>query len=143
MSDEQKYKEIKADSGQKLKSALAEASDLPEEEQKKLNQPLADPSGIDESNKVFLDDVVSKIESKEIDLHTPSTLINQELYEKLSEKIQGETDLNAVSLLAKLRDIKGLHDLGQIESYQFTNLVEQVRLTKERLEKDAGDIFII
>ena len=70
-------------------------------------------------------------------------MINQEVYNKLSEKIQGETDMNAVSLLARLSDIKGLHDTGQTNSYQMQNLVEQVRLTKERLEKDAGDVFII
>ena len=131
------------DSGQKLKKALVNATDLDEKEQQELNKPLVDPTGLSEDDKKFLDDVVGKIEVGKIDLHTPSTLMNQDVYGRLSIEIQGEIDLNAVSLLARLREIKDLHDLGQVDSYQFSNLVEQVRLTKERLEKDAGDIFII
>jgi len=136
-------KKMIQESGKKLKNALNEASDLPEKEQKKLNEPLVDPEGLDETNKQFLDDVMAKLESGEIDLHTPDTIINQDVYANLDEKVQGETDLNAVSMLARLREIKDLHDFGQVKSYQFKNLVEQVRLTKERLEKDAGDIFKI
>ncbi|MBT3704951.1 hypothetical protein HOG17_04195 [Candidatus Peregrinibacteria bacterium] len=136
MSDER-------DSGQKLKKALGNATDLDEKEQQKLNEPLSDPTGVDTDNDKFLDDILGKIEGGQIDLHTPSSLINQDVYKRLSESVQGETDLNTVSLLARLRELKGLHDLGQVESYQFKNLIEQVRLTKERLEKDAGDIFII
>jgi hypothetical protein len=136
-------KKMIQESGEKLKNALNEASDLPEKEQKKLNEPLVDPEGLDEANKQFLDDVMAKLENGEIDLHTPDTIINQDVYSKLGEKVQGETDLYAVTMLARLREIKDLHDFGQVESYQFKNLVEQVRLTKERLEKDAGNIFKI
>ena len=136
-------KKLVKESGKKLKKALEEASDLPENEQVKLNEPLADPDGLDDANKQFLDDVLSKIESGEIDLHAPDSIMNHDVYDKLDEKVQGETDLNAVSLLARLREMKDLHDFGQIETYQFKNLVEQVRLTKERLEKDAGNVFKI
>lgn len=143
MTDDQNQKQLVANSGERLKEALASAAVLPEEEQKKLNEPLKDPSGLNESNQTFLNNVISKIEKGQIDLHSPSSLINQGVYQKLSERVQGETDFNAVTLLARLREIKDLHDLGQVDSYQFENLVEQVRLTKERLEKDAGDVFII
>lgn len=142
MTDEQNTVNNKK-AGEKLVKALNQAKDLPESEQKKLNIPLEDPTGVDETNKKFLEDIVAKIESGKIILFRPASLINQEVYNKLSEKIQGETDMNAVSLLARLSDIKGLHDTGQTNSYQMQNLVEQVRLTKERLEKDAGDVFII
>lgn len=143
MSDDTKQKKLREESGQKLKEALVGATDLAEKEQAKLNMPLTDPTGVGSENKKFLDDVVTKIESGQIDLHTPSSLVNNSVYDGLSEEVQGETDLNAVSLLARLREIKDLHDFGQVDSYQFNNLVEQVRLTKERLEKDAGDVFII
>ncbi len=143
MTDDQNQKQLVDNSGEKLKEALVSPAALPEEEQKKLNEPLKDPSGLSESNRTFLNDVISKIEKGQIDLHAPSSLINQEVYQKLSEKVQGETDLSAVTLLARLGEIKGLHDLEQVDSYQFENLVEQVRLTKEMVEKDAGDVFII
>ena len=51
--------------------------------------------------------------------------------------------MNAVNLLARLREIKSLYDLNRIDSYQMKNLVEYVRLAKEMLENEAGDIFII
>ncbi|MFA4891502.1 MAG: hypothetical protein WC604_04125 [Candidatus Gracilibacteria bacterium] len=143
MTDDQNQKQLAVHSGEKLKEALASAVTLPPEEQKKLNEPLKDPSGLNETNRTFLNDVIPKIEKGQIDLHAPSSLINQEVYQKLSEQVQGETDLSAVTLLARLGEIKGLHDLGQTDSYQFENLVEQVRSTKERVEKDAGDVFII
>ncbi|MBT3865354.1 hypothetical protein HOE67_00790 [Candidatus Peregrinibacteria bacterium] len=129
-----------SDSDQKQQDMIAELS---QEEQNHLNEPLVDPQGVDEKNKTFLDDVIKKIEDGDINLMSPSSIINQSVYEGLSEKAQGETDLSAVSLLARLRDIKGLHDIGSPDSYQMQNLVEQVRLTKERLEKDTGNIFII
>ena len=143
MTDDQNQKQIVAVSGEKLKNAIASSTELPEEEQKKLNEPLKDPSGLNEADRIFLNDVVSKIENGQINLYTPSSLINQGVYRGLPENVQGETDLNAVTLLARLREIKGLHDIGQDDSYQFENLVEQVRLTKENLEESAGDVFII
>jgi hypothetical protein len=108
-----------------------------------LNQPLKDPSGVKEANQKFLDDVLSKIEKGTVNLFSPSSLLNQAVYGKLSEQIQGKIDIDAINLLAKLRDIKGLHDFGQTDSYQMENLVENVRLIKERIEAEAGDVFII
>lgn len=108
-----------------------------------LNSPLKDPSGVKEANQKFFDDVFAKIEKGTINLFSPSSLLNQTVYQKLSEQIQGKIDMDAVNLLAKLRDIKGLHDLGQMDSYQMENLVENVRLIKERIEAEAGDVFII
>ncbi len=129
--------------GAKLKNALVSVSDLSPEEQKALNQPLKDPSGGGEANKKFLDDVVAKINDGKINLFSPSSLLNQEVYQKLSEQVQGKIDMDAVNLLAKLRDMKGLYDLGQTDSYQMENLAENVRLIKERIEAEAGDVFII
>jgi len=143
MTDDQNQKQHGVQSVEKLIEVFASSTDLTDSEQRKLSEPLKDPSGVSEANQVFLDDVLSKIEKGQINLYIPSSLINQEIYGKLAEQIQGETDLNAVNLLARLREIKGLHDLGQTDSYQFENLVEQVRSTKEGLEKYAGDVFII
>ena len=129
--------------GAKLKNALASPATLSDEEQKVLNQPLKDPSGVKEESRKFLDDVVSKINEGKINLFSPSSLLNQEVYQKLSEQIQGKIDMDSVNLLAKLRDIKGLHDLGQNDSYQIENLAENARLIKERIEAEAGNVFII
>lgn len=143
MSDEKTNTGSSQKNGEKLKEALTHAFDLPPEEQKKLNEPLKDPSGMTEADHAFLDDVISKLEKGKINLYSPSSLINQDVYKGLSDEVQGKIDLNAVNLLARLREIKGLYDSKRTDSYQFENLVEQVRLTKESLEDDAGDVFII
>lgn len=129
--------------GAKLKNALVSVSTLSPEEQKALNQPLKDPSGGGGSNQKFLSDVVAKINEGKINLFSPSSLLNQEVYQKLPEQIRGKIDMDAVNLLGKLRDMKGLYDLGQTDSYQMEYLVENVRLIKERIEAEAGDVFII
>jgi len=131
------------DAGEKLKEALAAPVQLDDAEQKVLNTPEKDPEGANDKNREFLEDVLGKIEKGEIDLVIPAKLLNKSVYDGLSVKLQGETDLSAVSMLARLRDIKNLHDMDALDSFQMENLVEQVRLTKERLEKDTGDVFKI
>lgn len=112
--------------------------------QKELNAPLSDPTGASEEDKEFLRMVLSMIESGEIDMLKPSSLINVEVYNKLSESQQGRTDLEALNLLAAIRQIRELDDqeVG-MDTFQMQNLVERVKNTKERLEEEGGDLFII
>lgn len=135
--------EDKNQNAQKLKNALFQGVTLSEEQQKDLNKPISLPSGLSEANKKFLEDVMGKIEKGQIDLLKPSTLINKAFYDTFPQGVQGETDMSAVNLVAALREIKTLYDLKQTDSYQMENLVERVRVTKERLEEIAGDIYII
>ena len=117
--------------------------DLPEDEQKKLGQPLKDDSGVNPEDVEFLQMLMSKIEDGEIDLHVPSSLLNESVYESLSEEAQGKADYNAMTLLSTIRQIRQLWEIGDTQSYQIQNLVHQVRVTKERLEEVGGDIYII
>lgn len=111
--------------------------------QETLNTPLADPTGLSQQNQKFLKMVMDLIKKKKIDLHNPETLINHKIYDKLPKKQQGKTDLEAVNLLAAIREIKDLYDGGFTKSYQMHNVVDRVRDTKERLEIKKGDVFII
>ncbi|HMR01350.1 MAG TPA: hypothetical protein PKA32_03095 [Candidatus Gracilibacteria bacterium] len=117
--------------------------DLPEEEQMKMGKPLKDDSGVNPADLEFLQMLMSKIEDGEIDLHVPSSLLNEPVYEALSEEAQGKADYNAMTLLSTIRQIRQLWEMGDKESYQIQNLVHQVRMTKERLEEVGGDIYII
>lgn len=110
--------------------------------QQELNAPLAD-SGVAQKNQEFLDLMLKLIEDGKIDLYKPATLINHEVYDKLSEEKQGKADLEAVNLLSAIREIKGLYDAEYQDTYQMQNLVDRVRNTKERLEEEGGDLFII
>ena len=142
-SKNQKQQNKNAASGEKLKAALTHAMPVSVEVQKELNRPLKSGESIEEKNSRFFEDFLRKMKNNTLNLLIPSTLINSEVYDKLSDKEQGEVDINAVSLLARLRDIQALHNIGSTETYQMENLIEQVRLTKERLEKKGGNIFII
>jgi hypothetical protein len=123
--------------------SAADATPLDPATQQMLNQPLKDPTGLDEKNAAFLAMLMEKIDRKEIDLFRPSTLLNMPVYEKLSEEAQGKADFDAVNLLATIREIHKLWLSGDSDSYQIQNLVDRIRVTKERLEQVGGDIFVI
>ncbi len=111
--------------------------------QEELNKPLSDPSGNSAEEKEFLEMVISFVKEGKIDLFKPGSLLNSDYYNTLSEEKQGQADLEATNLLASLREIKDLYDAGYQETFQMQNLVQRVKNTKERLEDEGGDLFII
>lgn len=142
MSDQQEDQKVRAEDATKEILKQAEQG-LPEDEQVKLGKPLADDSGVSSEDMEFLQMLVNKIESKEIDLFVPSSLLNEPVYNGLDEEAQGKADYNALNLLSTIRQMYKLWQAGERETYQIQNLVHQVRITKERLEKLGGDIYII
>ena len=116
---------------------------IDEETQQELNTPMSDPSGLNQKNQEFLNLVVSMMNDGKIQPYTPSSLINEEVYNGLTEEQRGKVDLEAVNMLTALRQIKDLHDAGFTDTYQIKNVVDTARNTKERLEEEGGDIFII
>jgi hypothetical protein len=111
--------------------------------QKALNTPLKDDSVMAGENGRFLYLLLKLLDEGKIDPYTPASIINHKVYDKLSEESQGKADLEAVNMLAAIRDIQGLHGAGFKDSAQMANTVERLRLTKERIESGTGDIFII
>lgn len=111
-----------------------------------LNKPVeidpklyqADPLDLD-----FLQKVVKKVEQGEIHLFTPSSLLNSTVYEVLPQAQKAKADFDILTLLNKIRSIKQLWDNGERNTYQIINLTRSLRLSKERLEQSAGDVFII
>jgi hypothetical protein len=116
---------------------------ITDDEQQKLNKPLEVQEGFNAEDEAFLQLIVSKVEAKEIDLYRPSSLLNNSVYDKLDEKAQGKADFDAVNLLSAIREIYNLWKMGEKNSYQIQNQVHRIRMTKERLEEEAGDIYII
>lgn len=145
MPDPQKDQKVGSpQGGEATKEILKQAKqDLPEDEQMKLGKPLRDESGVSPEDTEFLQLLVDKIDKKEIDLFVPSSLLNEPVYNKLSEEDQGKADYNALTLLSTIRQIYNLWQTGECETYQIQNLVHQVLTTKERLEELGGDIYII
>lgn len=114
-----------------------------EQTQKELNTPLSDPKGVGGEGEKFLKMLINLIDEGKIDLYKPETLLNKKNYSKLSEEEQGKVDIEALNLLSAIREIKGLYDSENKETYQMKNLVERIKNTKERLEVKRGDVFII
>ena len=110
--------------------------------QEMLNTPAPDPTGASVKDKEFLNTVIQLLEAGKIDLYKADSIINGEIYAKMSEKQQGEIDLEALNILAALREIHGLWKLNQVDTFQMQSVVNRIRLTKERVEQNEGDVFI-
>lgn len=126
--------------------SLYSSNDVTAEIQFILNKPTeidpklyqADPLDIK-----FLKQLMKKVEQNEIHLFTPSSLLNATVYEVLPSGQKAKADFDILTLLNKIRSIKKLWDSGERNSYQIINLTRSLRLSKERLEQTAGDVFII
>lgn len=111
--------------------------------QEELNKPLTDPTGLDPEDEAFLKDVVAKFDKEQIKPYEPSSLLNMAVYEKLDEMKQGKADQNALNMLTTLRSIYSLWKADPNPTFQIQNQIHQIRLTKERLEEELGDVFIV
>jgi len=118
-------------------------SPLSEEAQKLLNTPLVMTQPMTDQDQQFLNMLVDLVNSGKINLYGPDTLINHAIYDTLPQDRQGKVDLEAINLLGAIREIKDLQDHGFGQTFQINNLVERLRVTKERLESEGGDLFII
>lgn len=139
----EKELEMKEKSTKKLIDSEEMHKSVDENVQQMINKPQTDPSGMSEENKNFLNLVVELVKNGTIDLYRPETLMNHDVYDNLDEKTKGIADMNAVPLLGEIRQIKKLYESGNSGTFQMKNLIERVRLYKERLESKHGDIYII
>ena len=111
--------------------------------QEMINKPQLDPTGVEATDEQYLETVIHMIEDGSLELHTPQTLMKDDIYKTLDEKSQGIADMNAVTLLNDLRQMKKLYDMGEKQSFQIKNLIQRIRAVKERIEKQCGDVYII
>ena len=106
-----------------------------------LNKPLA--GKMDEADKTFLQDVVSKVNSKEINLHEPQSLLNTNIYENLAPEQELKVNMILQTLLFSLRQIVSWQEAGEEENMQMANMIHGVRIKKENLENEVGDVLKI
>jgi len=111
--------------------------------QKMINNPQMDPTGIEASDTQYLETIIKLINDGKLDLHTPKTLMKAQLYNSLDDKAKGLADMNAVTLLNDLRQMKKLYDSNNTSSFQIQNLIHRIRNVKKRIEDICGDVYII
>ncbi len=109
----------------------------------RLNTPEQSGQSMDEADKLLFEKILSLINSKTINLYSPSSLINHEVYDSIPDDVKSKADINMFNLLATIREIHKLWEADHSETFQLNNLVHKFRLTKERLENDFGDVYII
>ncbi|MBL4694533.1 hypothetical protein JKY72_04150 [Candidatus Gracilibacteria bacterium] len=114
-----------------------------ENTQKELNAPTVDPTGVSPEDSAFLDLLIQMVGDGKIELYKPSSLFNDEVYDKLDTKRQGSVDMASINMLSAIRNIKDLYENGFKDSFQIQNLVHDLRVKKEAFEDTDGDLFII
>lgn len=113
------------------------------------NATPLDPDGFTPEELIFLKDLQTKITENVLDPYTPSSLINQEIYQKAEQKARGMADMTAINLCSKIRQIQdlmrlnGMQNIYEHPTYQVKYLVKDLKYQKEIFEKQYGDIFII
>lgn len=113
--------------------------------QQTLNTPKSDEtSKLSLQDKSFLENLIGKVKSGEINLLQPSSVINQQVYEKLDGPHKAKTEQFIAATLFTLRQIVDFYNNPHSnDSYQMLNLLQGFRFKKETLEKEIGDVLKI
>lgn len=113
------------------------------EVQAMLNQPAVDATGFDAADEAFLMEVVAQFDSGKIQPYSPSSLLKTEAYEQLDEAQRGKADQNALNILTHIREIYGLWKANPVPTFQIQNQIHHIRLIKERVEGELGDVYTL
>lgn len=111
--------------------------------QRMLNQPLIDPSGFDSTDEAFLNDVIAQFEAGTVQRYVPSSLLKPDVYEHLDVSRQGKADQNAFNLLTTLRVLYDEWKANPVPTFQLKQKIREIRLLKESLEGDLGDVYVV
>lgn len=131
------------------KNFATDVQDVDSSTQQIVNKPPVDPTGFNDGDQEFIQSVMTRVYSGEINLMMPSSLLNESVYEAASEEAQGKADSYAVNFCSKLRDIKGLMEMSGGDTlyveptYQVQLLIKDLKYRKEEFEKQYGDLFVI
>lgn len=118
---------------------------IDEKTQSELNQPYSNPqTALSEEDKAFLENLIKKIESKEILLHTPNSILNEAVYDSLASDKKTQADLFINSTLFVIRQVYDFYQSSfDNNSDMMISMVQELRLKIETLEKELGDVLKI
>jgi len=110
--------------------------------QEELNRPKTSRNRIFE-HEDFIEEIIKKLENNEIDPYAPRSLLNLEVYNKLSEQDEGRVDLAARNICSILHSVQDLWVQDHSRSTVMVDLIQTIKASKERVENELGDVFII
>ena len=113
---------------------------LTQEEQHKAGQAIA--GDMDEEHKVFAKTLKDLMDRGEIHPLQPRTFLKTDVYEKLPERWQEQTDLALVNIASLLKDIVEFWASKETpdSSPQLQTMIEQLWQMKQRIEEHY-DVF--
>lgn len=144
MADDQKTsRQDKNSYEEKIKSL--QNTQIDQSTQNMLNKPWSDAStSLSADDKAFLEMLIKHIESGEIKLHTPSSIINQTTYDQLNGEQKAKTELWINATIALIRQVNDFyHSEFDNNSDMMISMVKELRAKKEILEKEIGDVLKI
>lgn len=134
-------------SGQSFRQAIQQnaGKEISQSTQDMLNKPWSqDTTALSTEDKAFLDDLIAKINDGSIKLLTPSSILNQEAYDQLSPEKKSTADIWINATLANIRQIHDFYNNPYSnDSDMMIAMVQELRLKKETLEKEIGDVLKI
>ena len=68
--------------------------------QNMLNKPPADPTGVDLEDQKYLDKIIKYVNEGKIKLLVPNSLINDSIYDRLSDQEKAEIDVKKMAVLS-------------------------------------------
>lgn len=144
MADDQKSSQGNTSSYEEKMKSLQNTK-IDEATQTMLNKPWSDAStSLSSDDKSFLEMLVKHIESGEIKLHTPSSIINQTTYDQLNGEQKAKTELWINATIALIRQVNDFyHSEFNNNSDMMISMVKELRAKKETLEKEIGDVLKI
>jgi hypothetical protein len=122
-------------------SAMAQHSNLSEEEQKKAGR--ATGTTMDAKHVKFLADLIAFLDKKIIDARTPSSFLNQPAYDALPEESRNAIDYALLNISDQVRRIEDYYRSTQTPnaSPQLQTMIEHLWDMKSRLEQKHGDVL--
>lgn len=115
--------------------------EISQETQKMLNTPL--PSKLGDEHRQYFSRIVKMLQSGKIDLLSLKSILNSDIYKRLSSQDQGIIDLAGINILHHLRTLAALFASDYHDTYQTRLIVEKIWETKERIEQKYGNVYIV
>lgn len=123
-----------------LTTAIAQHADLSEKEQKQAGKAIA--GKMSDEHETFMKEVLRLIDTKQIDVNNPRSILKQDVYDKLSEEWQNKIDASLPNIIDQLRHIVDFRVSKKTpdESPQLQTMISYLWQMKQRIE-DHHDVF--
>ncbi|EKD64276.1 MAG: hypothetical protein ACD_51C00028G0002 [uncultured bacterium] len=117
---------------------------ISDEAQKVVNTPVEKPNGLGQDDLSLAEMIVKLVDEGKINLYRPSSLLNQDVYDKLDDAKKAKIDKMSFNMLTTVRDIYNFYKSPYSNnSYQFENMLQKFRILKEETEKECGDVYVL